>query len=101
MIRCPICKKWYERLHNHHVFFGTGDREISDLFPECQISICYECHEGTNGVHGKNGRNLDLKLKREAQARFVAKHGHTKFMQLFGRNYMNDDTENEVEQIEI
>lgn len=29
--------------------------------------LCPDCHRGTNGVHGKNGHILDLKLKLKVQ----------------------------------
>lgn len=34
------------------------------------IPLCWECHKGNNGVHGKNGRKLDLKLKRWLQRQY-------------------------------
>lgn len=31
------------------------------------VNLCYECHRGTNGVHGKNGHKLDIELKKQLQ----------------------------------
>lgn len=97
MKRCPCCKKWYEDLNNHHVFYGTGDREVSDKYEECQIDICYWCHESSDGVHGGNYQ-LDLRLKKQAQRKFEAKYGHDRFMKEFGRDYLSEPDESEVEQ---
>ena len=33
------------------------------------IMLCWNCHLGTNGVHGKNGHELDIKLKKDLQAK--------------------------------
>ena len=40
------------------------------------------------GVHGKNGHELDLRLKRECQQRFEELYGHEKFMEVFKKNYL-------------
>lgn len=40
------------------------------------------------GVHGRDGRELDLRLKRECQAKFEETHSREEFMKIFGRNYL-------------
>lgn len=39
-----------------------------------------------HGVHFDT--EVDNRLKRETQARFEQLHGHEKFMQVFGKNYL-------------
>jgi hypothetical protein len=52
-----------------------------------KVWLCQFHHrDNKQGVHGN--RELDLKLKRKAQEVFEAKHGHEKFMKIFGRNYL-------------
>lgn len=86
--KCAACGA-YRDLEEHHCMGGrTGNRKKSDKYPELKFDLCHDCHQGTNGVHGKNGAALALKLKRIGQTRFVAKHGMVKWMELFGRNYL-------------
>ena len=76
-------------IEKHHVFYGTGQRKISDkngfFFDLCSI-----CHRSQpQGVHGGN-RELDLRLKREKQEEYEQTHTRAEFMKLIGRNYRGD-----------
>ncbi len=82
---CFICHT-ERNLHFHHIYFGTGRREISDK-NGFTCYLCYEHHEGTFGVHGKFGREIDLFLKRECQKKFEKSKSREEFMRLIGRNY--------------
>lgn len=46
----------------HHICFGSGKRKQHET-KESVVLLCSRCHRGTNGVHGREGRELDLKLK--------------------------------------
>jgi len=100
---CYLCgdEEWehYQRLEEHHIFYGRGKRSLSDKYG-LVVYICSEkCHrEGPEAVHRKpNGKN-DKKLKRDGQKAFeykwVIDHGGTfeqargEFMKLFGKNYL-------------
>ncbi len=86
--KCFVCSS-YQEMEEHHCMGGrTGNRKTSRKYPELQFTLCHDCHRGTNGVHGKNGATLTLKLKRIGQTRFVAKHGMDEWMRIFGRNYL-------------
>ena len=71
----------------HHIFFGTGNRKISEKYG-LKVYLCYEHHRGTNGVHGKNGRQLDLKLKERVQRTYEQTHTREEFMRIIGKNYL-------------
>lgn len=58
-------------LQLHHIL----RRKVKETPDNC-IMLCYECHEGTNGVHGKCGHALDLKLKQSLQKKYFNK-GYT------------------------
>ena len=74
-----------EGLHKHHIYFGSL-RQNSEKYG-CWVWLRADWHNMSNyGVHFD--RELDLRLKRECQERFEAIHGHEKFMQVFGRNYL-------------
>ena len=76
-------------LHKHHIFFGTGNRAISDKYG-FWVWLIPELHNMSDeGVHGKNGHDLDIQLKQDCQRAFEAA-GHTRdeFRQLVGKSYL-------------
>ncbi len=85
---CYICgaTRW---LHRHHVYFGRN-RENSDRYG-FTCWLCEAHHEGTYGVHGKEGAYYDIKLKRECQEIFELTHSRKEFMAIIGRNYLEDE----------
>lgn len=64
--RCEVCGKPIN-LQLHHIL----RRKVKENSDNC-IMLCYECHEGTNGVHGKYGHALDIKLKKKVQERYFS-----------------------------
>lgn len=85
---CEVCGRtgsWYNPIQKHHVFFGRGVRPISDRYGMV-AHLCYECHEGANGVH--HNRELDLELKEKYQAIFEETHSREEFRAAFGRSYL-------------
>lgn len=85
--RCWVCGST-QNLHLHHIFFGTANRKISDK-NGFVVFLCYDHHEGNQGVH--HNIDLDLKLKVECE-RWYLKRGHTisDFISLIGKNYILD-----------
>ena len=77
-----------DNLEQHHVFFGPN-RKHSDKYG-CWVWLTAEMHRGTHGVHGREGHELDLELKRACQIAFERVYGHEFFMQVFGKNYKED-----------
>jgi len=63
--RCDIFPKRHEI---HHIV----GRKV-DATPENLIYLCWECHKGTSGVHGRDGAKLNKKLKMELQEKYFAK----------------------------
>ena len=92
--KCFICSKSYG-LHNHHIYFGVGKRPISER-NGFKVWLCYEHHEGTYGVHGTKGHELDLFLKQICQKRYEETHSRDNFIHLIGRNYIIEESEKEV-----
>lgn len=86
--RCYMTGYAGPSLHKHHIFFGSGQREISE---RCGFWVYLkpELHEGEYGVHGRDGHELDLRLKRECQRKYEAIHSREEFMDLIGRNYLD------------
>lgn len=84
---CIVCGA-ERNLHLHHIYFGRGMRDISDR----NGFTCYLCgyhHTQSNeGVHGKNGHELDMYLKQTCQKEFEKTHTRKEFMQLTGKSYL-------------
>ena len=49
-------------LELHHRVFKSKCPAMKDSKLN-HIHLCYECHRGTHGVHGKYGHKLDVKCK--------------------------------------
>ncbi len=80
-----------EGLHKHHVIHGTANRKKSDRFG-LWVWLCPDHHEfGINAVHSKSegGEEYDRLLKQNAQIRFEELYGHDRWMQEFGKNYID------------
>ncbi len=86
---CYVCER-VGHTHEHHVFYGTANRSLSEKYG-LKVHLCFMHHEGTPmGVHGGN-RELNLKLRCEAQRAFESQHGsREEFMKIFGKNYLED-----------
>ena len=83
---CFMCESPDVELH--HIMFGTGQRKISDEWG-CTVYLCPRHHRGTKGVHGRDGRPLNMYLKRLGQRDIDQQYGKGKFFELFGKNYLD------------
>lgn len=82
---CIVCRTTYD-LHEHHVFFGTANRKQSEKYG-LKVWLCHRHHNGSDaGVHFN--RELDLKLKRFAQAKFEETHTREEFRAIFGKSWL-------------
>lgn len=84
--KCYACSR-RTNLHDHHIYFGTSRRKISEK-NGFKVWLCQEHHEGTYGVHGKYGHELDLLLKQTCQKKFEETHTRSEFIALIGKNYI-------------
>lgn len=76
-------------LHLHHIYRGVN-RKISDKYGFVVYLAGWLHNQSDEGVHGKNGKELDLMLKRHCQMKFEETHSREEFMALIGRNYLDD-----------
>ena len=75
-------------LHKHHIFHGTGNRKISED-NGFWVWLQGDWHNQSDyGVHGKDGHDINFKLKEVCQAEYEKTHGREEFLQLIGRNYL-------------
>lgn len=85
--QCFVCGK-KTNLHLHHIMFGKNRKKADE--DGLVVYLCYEHHEGTNGVHGKNGHDLDLLLKQDAQVLWHQNYSNSidDFIKRYGKNYL-------------
>ena len=75
-------------LHEHHVFFGTGNRKISEKYG-LKVWLRADLHNMSDeGVHFN--KELDLQLKRMAQEKAMEHYGWSveEFIKIIGRSHI-------------
>lgn len=83
---CYICKTT-SNLEYHHIIHGRGKRNLSEKYG-LALYLCHEHHQGTTGVHGKDGKKLDHKLKRLAERKWLEadyNRSINDWIQIFGK----------------
>ena len=85
--QCYVCGN-RNNLHYHHIFFGKNRKNADS--DGLTIYLCYEHHEGTNGVHGKNGHELDIRLKQIAERNWLEYYDKTidDFIRRYEKNFL-------------
>lgn len=75
-------------LHLHHVVYGKNRKKADK--DGLTVYLCYEHHEGTYGVHGKYGHELDMKLKQIAQKKWQDYYKKTEedFIKRYRKSYI-------------
>lgn len=88
MEKCYICGS-RSGLNIHHVIYGTGKRNIADR-DGLTIPLCYYHHKGTHGVHGREGHELDQKLKEIAEKKWMEYYKKTEeeWIKRYSKNYL-------------
>ena len=82
---CYICGYPYTEVH--HIFYGTGNRKLSDEYG-LTVRLCARHHRDyRDGVHGCN-KELDYYLRRKGQEAFKEAYPDLDFIKLFGSNYL-------------
>jgi hypothetical protein len=71
-----------------HIYAG-GRRKISEREGFWVYLIGRLHNQSDDGVHGKNGHALDMKLKQDCQRKYEEKHSREEFMLLIGKNYLD------------
>lgn len=84
--KCYITGSTYN-LHRHHIFAG-GRRQISEREGFWVYLIGQLHNQSNDGVHGKNGHALDLKLKQDCQRKYEETHSREEWMLLLGKSYL-------------
>ena len=92
---CYLCRRlynyWgrYRYTEEHHVFEGTANRRLSEKYG-LKVYLCLFHHrEGPEAVH-QNARNAE-RIKMDAQEAFERTHTREEFVNIFGRNWLDED----------
>ena len=85
--RCYVCGL-KNNIHLHHIIFGKNRKKADE--DGLTIYLCYQHHEGTKGVHGKDGHELDLKLKKLAEEMWLIYYNKNvdDFIKRYGKSYI-------------
>lgn len=74
----------------HHAMHGTANRRLAEQYG-LKVYLCpYHHRTGPEAVH--RCQQTDHLLKQDAQKIFEHKYGHTKWMEVFGKNYLDTDS---------
>ena len=84
--RCVVCDTTYN-IHKHHIFYGRGNRSISER-EGCWCYLCAGHHNMSDqGVHFN--KELDIELKEKCQQLWEEKNGsRQQFILTFGKSYL-------------
>lgn len=82
--QCYLCGRQYG-LQKHHVMSGTANRRLSERYG-LVLNLCAQCHIGDGGAQYE--RQLNLRLRQEAQEAFEKIYSHDLWMDIFKKNYL-------------
>lgn len=83
--KCFLCNTVFD-LHDHHIFFGSANRKISEA-NGFKVWLCAYHHNMSNySVH--HDRKLDLLVKKVCQRKYEKTHSRDEFIKLIGRSYL-------------
>ena len=68
---CENCGAADYMVQIHHVVGGNGKRKQHEN-EFSLILLCWNCHHSTWGVHGREGKELDIMLKRKLQETYFS-----------------------------
>lgn len=84
----------------HHCIHGNKHNRSLATTYHLLIGICSECHRGVNGIHGKYGKEKDLKLQAEAQQTWENRRVRkgksapdkvrSEWINIFGKDYIKE-----------
>ena len=82
--QCYICGRQFG-LERHHILSGTANRKLSEKYG-LWVYLCHSCHTGNGGAQYE--KELNQRLKQEAQKAFEKQHSHEEWMSVFMKNYL-------------
>lgn len=98
--RCYLCEKLYgndgyQQVEEHHALFGTADRKLSEHWG-LKVYLCLGHHRCSSEAVHQNA-DMAMLIKKDAQKAFEEKHPEISFREVFGKNYLEEETKTEEE----
>lgn len=82
-------------LQEHHVVFGTANRKLSESYG-LKVYLCVWHHLATGGPDAVHRSKATKEyLCKEAQKAFEKKYHELSFLEIFGRNYLDESDRSE------
>ena len=76
-----------DNLHKHHIFFGTGNRKVSED-NGFWIWITGEWHNQDSRKDIHSNMQLDLRVRMQCQRKYEETHSRQEFRKLIGESYL-------------
>lgn len=81
----------YKPTQEHHVMFGSGQRELSEEYG-LTVQLCLDHHkDGPEAAH--NNKVIRELLCRDAQEAFMEEYQNLDWMKIFKKNYLSTNSE--------
>lgn len=86
----------YEYTEEHHIFYGTAKRKLSELYG-LKVNLCVYHHRGNirgseEAVHNnKESSNSNLLLRAAGQREFEKTHTRQEFREIFQENNLEEE----------
>lgn len=104
---CYLCRKDAEALEytgelgsdgleEHHIMFGTANRQQSEKYG-LKVWLCHKHHNEDHGLYAVHyNKEVNLRLRMDAETAFLQTHSFKEWMDIFGTNYLDEDEINRI-----
>lgn len=83
-------------LHRHHIMYGTANRQQSEKHG-LWVWLCVKHHNEDHGLYAVHyNKEVNLRLRRDAERAFLQTHTFDEWMDVFKINYLDDDEINAI-----
>lgn len=85
-----------EGLDKHHVIYGTANRKLSEKYG-VWVYLCKKHHNEDHGLFAVHyNRHVRQQLCEDAERAFLRMYSFEKYMDIFGKNYLELDELNRI-----
>lgn len=99
---CYLCRKEFNQsgiyydlpstgLHKHHCIFGMGNRKLAEHYG-LWVYVCERRHHEHGAESPHESREVRYELAADAQREFEKTHTRKEFTDIFGRNYILNES---------
>ena len=93
---CYLCERYYgdysqKVTEEHHAIFGAGNRKLSERYG-LKVYLCVGHHRASNEAVHMN-EQVRREVSEDAQRAFERKYPDLSFLEIFGKNYIEHEEE--------